>query len=113
MAQASPNFAVQLRVLGAKMARVPVDETAIAHRTQPYVLAIIGHWSEGADGTRPTAWVEGLFDQVRPYGSRVYVNFLQNEPDGIKDAYPPETYRRLARSSAATTRRTSSRRTKT
>ena len=95
MAGASPASMIQLRVLGGQMARVPVDETAFAHRTQPYILTIVRGWQDGDDAAE-AAWVDASFARVRSYGRGVYSNFTVNEAHRINDAYPEATYRRLA-----------------
>jgi FAD/FMN-containing dehydrogenase len=94
----SPYSIIQFRGLGGAMARVTPVETAFAHRDRRYFVAIIGVWldpTEDADAHR--AWVESIWRQVRPEGSGVYVNFLENEGEGrVRDAYPDATFARLA-----------------
>jgi len=42
------------------------------------------------------AWVQRIWEAVRPYGDGVYVNFLQvDEGDRILEAYPSQTYERF------------------
>lgn len=49
------------------------------------------------DRTPHEAWTSGVWDVLRPEGSGVYVNFLENEgPDRVRAAYPGSTYDRLA-----------------
>ena len=91
----SPTSMIQLRVLGGRMAEVPPVETAFAHRTSPYVLTIVRGWQEG-EGAADTDWVNSFFERVRGYSTGVYANFTQNEDHRVGEAYPPETYRRLA-----------------
>ena len=94
----SPLSFAQIRPLGGAFARVPADATAFAHRDQAYQLAIINTWDgPGAEDNGPhRAWVHGFWDKVRPYGSGVYVNFLEGaEGDRIREAYPGATYDRL------------------
>lgn len=95
----SPLSMVQLRGLGGAMARVAGDATAFAHRDRRYFVAIIGLWLDAADDpAMQAAWTEALWRAIRPEGSGVYVNFLENEgADRVRDAYPPATYARLAR----------------
>ena len=43
------------------------------------------------------AWLRDVWQAVRPFGSGVYVNFLEaGERDRIREAYPGDTYARLA-----------------
>jgi FAD/FMN-containing dehydrogenase len=94
----SPFSLVQFRGLGGAVARVPADATAFAHRNRRYLVTIIGLWLDATeDGARHQAWTEALWQAIRPEGSGVYVNFLQEEgPARVHEAYPPATYARLA-----------------
>jgi FAD/FMN-containing dehydrogenase len=94
----SPYTLIQFRGLGGAMARVAGDATAFAHRRQRYFLAIIAIWLDAAeDEAVHSAWVDSLWQAVRPEGSGVYVNFLENEgQERVRDAYPAATYARLA-----------------
>ena len=93
----SPLNLVQWRVLGGAMARVPADATAFAHRDKPYMVTLIANWLDPRDSRPHLAWLERFWAAVRPFGSGVYVNFLGVEGEArIREAYPPETYRRLA-----------------
>lgn len=94
----SPFSLIQFRGMGGAIARVGPDATAFAHRTQRYFVAVIGLWLDPAEDAAPhTAWTEALWRAIRPEGSGVYVNFLENEgADRVHEAYPGETYARLA-----------------
>ncbi|HEY1293066.1 MAG TPA: FAD-binding oxidoreductase [Chloroflexota bacterium] len=96
----SPLSIAQIRPLGGALARVPNDATAFAHRDAPYMLAVINDWDgPDAEAEAPIhhAWVQEFWNAVRPYGSGVYVNFLEAEERGrIREAYPGDTYARLA-----------------
>ena len=44
-----------------------------------------------------TAWTQSYYEALRPNATGVYANFLEDEGDArIREAYPTETYRRLA-----------------
>ncbi len=91
----SPLSFAQIRPLGGALASVPADATAFAHRDRKYMLALINDW-DGGDPTAHYAWVQRAWEAVRPYGSGVYVNFLEaGERDRIREAYPGSTYERL------------------
>jgi FAD/FMN-containing dehydrogenase len=95
----SPLSFVQIRPLGGAFARVPADATAFANRDRRYMLSIINDWDgpNAEDGIPHRAWVDSLWQTVRPQGSGVYVNFLENgERERIHEAYPRGTYERLA-----------------
>jgi FAD/FMN-containing dehydrogenase len=89
---------IQFRGLGGALARVGQDATAFAHRDRRYFVAIINIWLDAAeDAATHEAWTRSLWSILRPEGSGVYVNFLENEGvDRIREAYPEATYNRLA-----------------
>jgi FAD/FMN-containing dehydrogenase len=93
----SPFSLVQLRGLGGALTRVGNDATAFAHRDKRYFVAIIGLWLDAADDPAVhSAWTESLWQTIRPEGSGVYVNFLEEEgAERVRDAYPPATFARL------------------
>ena len=93
----SPYSIVHFRGLGGALARVGVDETAFAHRDKRYLFAAIGVWLDPAEDPAPhRAWTEALWQQVRPEGDGVYVNFLADDgPSRIRDAYLDATLTRL------------------
>ena len=95
----SPLSFAQIRPLGGAFARVPAEATAFAHRDKSYMLTIINDWDgPGAeDGAPHRAWVDEFWARVRPFGSGVYVNFLEAAEEArIREAYPGDTYARLA-----------------
>jgi FAD/FMN-containing dehydrogenase len=85
-----------IRVLGGAMAQVPADATAFAHRDAPILAMMLSSFEDG-DGAVQGAWVSGLHDGLRPLAQGVYSNFLGDEGQGrVHEAYPAETYARLA-----------------
>ena len=78
---------------------MPADATAFAHRDKAYMLALINDWDgpDARDAAPHHAWTQAFWQAVRPYTSGVYVNFLENgERARIREAYPGDTYARLA-----------------
>jgi FAD/FMN-containing dehydrogenase len=60
------------------------------------MISVINDWDVG-DATQHRAWTQAFWRDVRPYASGVYVNFLeQAERARIREAYPGDTYARLA-----------------
>jgi FAD/FMN-containing dehydrogenase len=93
----SPAAMAQIRVLGGAMARVGDGETAFAQRAQPIMFTIITPFVPPAPAEAHTAWTEGLASALRPRATGAFASFLEEEgPDGVRGAYPPETYSRLA-----------------
>jgi FAD/FMN-containing dehydrogenase len=92
----APMRAVQLRVLGGAIGRVPRDATAYAHRSST-IMAVVVSFHTPDDLPRREAWVTSLADALQQEGTGAYVNFLMDQgPDGVRAAYPADTYQRLA-----------------
>jgi FAD/FMN-containing dehydrogenase len=92
----APMKVVQLRPLGGAMARVASDATAFAHRRRAIMGNVAAFYTGPDDLARTTAWVEGVTRDLRD-GGDAYVNFVADEgPAGVRAAYPPATYARLA-----------------
>ena len=88
--------AVQLRVLGGAMARVPVEATAFAHRHSRIMANVAAFYDGPADRDRRQAWVDGLAAALHQGDDGAYVNFLGDEgPDRVRQAYPGSTWDRL------------------
>jgi Berberine and berberine like len=92
----APVRAVELRVLGGAMARVPVDATAFAHRHSRIMANVAAFYDGPADRDRRQAWVDGLAAALHQGDDGAYVNFLGDEgPDRVRQAYPGRTWDRL------------------
>jgi FAD/FMN-containing dehydrogenase len=89
--------AVQLRVLGGAVARVPSDATAYAHRSRRIMVNVASFYDGAHDRAGRAAWVEDLAAALRQGNGGAYVNFLTDEgPDRVRAAYPGSTWDRLA-----------------
>jgi FAD/FMN-containing dehydrogenase len=88
--------AVELRVLGGAISRVPVDATAFAHRQRRLLCSVVAAGFAEADTDRHRRWVQSLAGAIRYLAKGTYVNFLDaaDEPR-LHEAYPDGTYRRL------------------
>ena len=97
----APMRAVQLRVLGGAIERVPDDATAYAHRSSR-IMAVVVSFHGPDDLPRREQWVTSLVDRLRQGDDGAYVNFLMDQgPAGVRAAYPAATYERLATIKAA------------
>jgi FAD/FMN-containing dehydrogenase len=94
----SPMCMINYRILGGAMAQVAPGETAFAHRDRKFFIAVLGLWADASEDDRPhRAWTEAAFEEIKSIGVGVYSNFLEQEgEDRIHEAYPGETYNRLA-----------------
>jgi FAD/FMN-containing dehydrogenase len=93
----SPETLVQLRVLGGAMGRVAADATAFAHRDKQFMVMITNYGPASVDSAARRERTERLWRALRPHACGVYANFLGAEGvERVREAYPPETYARLA-----------------
>ena len=95
----APLKAVQLRALGGAMARVPEDATAFAHRQAKVMVQVVSFYVGEDDLPKRESWVRSLVAAIGDGTPGAYVNFLGGagaESDRVRDAYPPETWDRLA-----------------
>jgi FAD/FMN-containing dehydrogenase len=86
----------QLRVLGGAMARVPVEDTAFAHRRSRIMANFASIYEDPAERPSHEAWVAGFAAAMQQADRGAYVNFLGDEGEGrIREAYPGTTWDRL------------------
>ena len=91
-----PIRAVELRVLGGAMARVPVEATAFAHRHRRIMANVAAFYGDPADRDRRQAWVEDAAAALHQGDDSAYVNFLGDDgPERVRQAYPGPTWDRL------------------
>jgi FAD/FMN-containing dehydrogenase len=86
----------QIRVLGGAMARVPAEATAFAHRESPIMVAVAAFYEGPDDKVAKERWVVDFAAALAQGEDRAYVNFLGDEPDRLRAAYPGATLDRLA-----------------
>jgi FAD/FMN-containing dehydrogenase len=88
--------AVQLRVLGGALARVPNDATAFAHRDRGLFVNVNAMYADEAEKGTHDAWANGLADGLGRDGAGGYVGFMGDEDEAtLRAAYPGETWDRL------------------
>jgi FAD/FMN-containing dehydrogenase len=79
------------------MAAVPTTATAFAHRDAAVMVTLITPIEEMATAPLREAWTQAFYEALTPGSIGVYANFLEDEGEArIREAYPGETYRRLA-----------------
>jgi FAD binding domain/Berberine and berberine like len=94
---ASPLSIAMVCRLGGAVARVGEHDTAFGYRNTAFDLAINAVWTEADETPRQMCWADEFWSSIRPFSSGVYVNELGLEGDErVREAYNPETYRRLA-----------------
>jgi FAD/FMN-containing dehydrogenase len=88
--------AVQIRVLGGAVSRVPADATAYAHRDRRMMINVAALFETPEQAARNEDWVENLASTLRGDSRGAYVNFLGDEGEGrVREAYPGDTWDRL------------------
>ncbi len=88
--------AIQLRVLGGAMARVPYEATAFAHRHSRIMVNVAAFYN-GQDRAVREAWVSEFAASLHQKDTGAYVGFLGAEgTEEIQNAYPDATLKRLA-----------------
>jgi hypothetical protein len=108
---------IHVHHFGGAVARVGADDTAFGDRTAPYVLNVLGRWSDPADDDGMKQWstdVHIALDDVLT--GRSYVNFVGDagaDPDAmygdkvqrlraLKDEWDPDNVFRLNQNIAPT-----------
>jgi FAD/FMN-containing dehydrogenase len=85
----SPATQVELAYLGGAVSQVPAGATAFGDRSSPYVLNLLGNWTEKSEDAANISWVRNLFQSLRPLMTPgVYTNFMSgDEDDRVREAY--------------------------
>jgi FAD/FMN-containing dehydrogenase len=96
----SPLTLVNVSVMGGAIARVGAEDTAFGERSAPYLVAIMGNWSDPADNTDHIAWVREAWQELAKFGTgATYLNFGGRADEGmdagVADAFG-DKLRRLA-----------------
>jgi FAD/FMN-containing dehydrogenase len=89
--------AMPLFTQGGAVARVPEDATAFSSRSAQHNLNIVGAWEmNDPDPERHIAWVRETWEQMLPFASGAYVNFMSDEPaERLRTIYGADKYERL------------------
>jgi FAD/FMN-containing dehydrogenase len=85
----------QIRVLGGAISRVPEDATAYAHRSSRIMVNLAAFYEGEADKTIRAKWLREFAAAIEQGDKGAYVNFLLDEPERIRNAYPGATWDRL------------------
>ena len=92
----APMAAVQVRVLGGAMARVPDDATAFAHRGQRIMLNVAAMYQHPEEAATHEAWATDTAAALRRGADGAYVGFMGDEGEArVREAYPGSTWDRL------------------
>jgi hypothetical protein len=85
----SPASQIELSYLGGVAGRIDAGETAFGDRSSPFIVNLLGNWSDPVEDAANIAWIRGLFAELRPSMTPgVYVNFMSgDEQDRVPEAY--------------------------
>jgi hypothetical protein len=85
----SPMTQIELAYLGGAVTRVGAADTAFGDRSSPFVINLLGNWSDVSEDVSNISWVRNLFRSLRPSMTPgVYVNFMSgDENDRVPEAY--------------------------
>jgi hypothetical protein len=85
----SPEIQIELAYLAGAAARIAASETAFGDRSAPFILNILGSWSEPSADAANISWIRGVFNELRPaMKPGVYVNFMSgDEQERVPEAY--------------------------
>jgi len=91
--------AVQLRVLGGAMARVPDDATAFGHRGAKLMVNATALHDRPDERSKHRAWANGVVETLSDRSTAgAYAGFIGDDgEEGMRRAYPPATLERLTR----------------
>jgi hypothetical protein len=84
--------------MGGAIDDVAADGTAYAGRGAPYVWNVVTRWEDPAHAAGNIGWSREIGTALEPFSTgQAYVNFIGDTgADRVQQAYPPDTYRRLA-----------------
>ena len=93
----NPWSMVYTEPYGGAIARYPVEGSAFVHRHVDMDIVIDGCWRDEGERVKVQAWIDGLYDLLRPYmNGHVYQNYPNRTLKDFANAYWGDaTYRRL------------------
>jgi len=87
----------QFRVLGGAVARVDRSATAFAYRHRTMMAIIAAAIADPAEAAEHQAWADALAARLPSGEGGAYVGFLaDDDSERVRDAYPADTWKRLA-----------------
>ena len=94
----SPMTEVHIQGFGGHAVAEAEDGSAVGNRRSPFVVNLVGRWTESGQGGPTRTFVRSVWDDLRAYGSGgVYVNFLADESaDVVRSSYGAAHLERLA-----------------
>jgi FAD/FMN-containing dehydrogenase len=93
----SPLSYMLLFPFGGATARALGGDTAMGYRDTKYIFVLMSVWLDARESEQHIRWSRDVWAALEPFATGgIYVNDLNDdEPDRVKAAYEPATYRRL------------------
>jgi FAD/FMN-containing dehydrogenase len=93
----SPMSYMLLFPFGGATARSIGGDTAMGYRDTKYIFVLMSVWLDARESEQHIRWSRDVWAALEPFATGgIYVNDLNDdEPDRVKAAYEPATYRRL------------------
>jgi hypothetical protein len=88
----SPMSAMVIEHFHGAVTRVPLEATAVPHRSPGFNVVITGEWMDPAATGENIAWTRSTYEALQPYVlDRRYVNYLDGDEgaDAVRAAYGP------------------------
>ena len=96
----SPRSLLAVHALGGAMGRVGSNDTPVGNRSAPFLLEVIGSWSEAAHNEQNIVWVRHVFETMHSFSSgKINANFSGAGEDNerfVRAAFG-DHYQRLAK----------------
>ena len=92
----SPLTQIELAYLGGAAQSRAANETAFGPRSSPFVVNILGHWSDPSQDRTHVEWVRKLFQTLSPAMTPgVYTNFMSGDEESRNREAYGERWERL------------------
>ena len=94
----APMRAVQVRMLGGAVGRVPAEDTAFAHRARGAMLNVAAMYERSEEVAEHEAWAGAASRDIHGERAGAYVGFMGDEGEArVREAYPEPYWERLSR----------------
>jgi hypothetical protein len=97
----APLALLDVYIMGGAVNRVASEDTAFSERSAPYMVAVLGNWSDAGDNAENIAWVRQTWSEIGAFGTGSTLPQLHRS----RRREDRRRRRRRARSEPATARR--------
>jgi FAD/FMN-containing dehydrogenase len=83
-----PEDHVELDAFGGYVNSIPKDATAFVHRDALYWCHLQAHWPNQNQNESRMAWIQGFYDELKPYLEGAYINAPDRDlPNALEEYY--------------------------